>query len=248
MFPSRAKLGALAALLVTIPPQSVPLGQVRPISPHWAGYVDSGGSFTSVRATWVQPRVRCDRPNSSASFWIGLGGATATADGLEQIGTSADCSENFLVSYSAWYELIPVPAAPVDLPITVAPGDTISASISVGETTVTFAIRDLTTGKGFSTRKKVRRLDLSSAEWIAEAPAACVMDCRPLALADFGAVTFSQAGAALDSRTGTIDDPGWFHQPMKLIAGARQPAALPSALEQDGTSFSVRWRDTPLGP
>src|SRR5262245_63631158 len=94
---------------------------VRRISPRWAGYVATKlrGSFASVQATWVQPRIRCNRPNSSAAFWIGLGGATASATGLEQIGTSADCSESLLPSYSAWYEIIPQPAEPVELPIAI---------------------------------------------------------------------------------------------------------------------------------
>ena len=71
---------------------------------------------------------RCDRPESSAAFWVGLGGAAPDSRGLEQIGTSADCSERFLPSYSAWYELIP--AGPVELPLSVAPGDTLSAEVS----------------------------------------------------------------------------------------------------------------------
>jgi Peptidase A4 family len=242
MFPLRTTLGALAAVLVTIPTQSVPPGQVRAVSPHWAGYVATGGTFTAVRATWVQPRVRCERPNSSASFWIGLGGATATADGLEQIGTAADCSENFLVSYSAWYELIPVPAAPVQLPLAVRPGDTLSAEVSVRGGIVALAIRNVTTGKAFATRKTVGTVDRSTAEWIAEAPASCLVVCGPLPLADFGGVRFTHADATADSRSGPIDDAGSAYQAMKLMTGEGQPAVLPSPLSPDGRSFSLRWR------
>ncbi len=273
---TKSSLGALAALLLTIPPQCLPTERagatrtfledksalaitaplahldrvanrpVRRISRHWAGYVDTGGgaSFTTVQATWVQPHIRCDRPNGSAAFWIGLGGATASADGLEQIGTSADCSENFLPSYAAWYELIPVPAAPVDLPITVAPGDALSAQISALDTTITLSIRNLTTGSTFSTQTTVRYLDSSSAEWIAEAPSFCSIDCRPLPLANFGSVTFKSATASAEAHSGTINDPAWTYQPIKLITAPEQPAALPSVLSADGESFSVRWRDT----
>jgi hypothetical protein len=242
MFPRKTTLGALAAVLVTIPPQSVPPGQVRAVSTHWAGYVAMGGSFKAVRATWVQPRVRCDLPNSSASFWIGLGGATATADGLEQIGTAADCSGNFLVSYSAWYELIPVPAAPVQLTLAVRPGDTLSAEITVRGSSVTLSIRNVSTGQVFATRRDVRTIDRSTAEWIVEAPASCVVVCAPLSLADFGGVTFTRANAAAGSRSGPIDGDGWASQPMKLVSGPGQPAALPTALSHDGRSFAVRWR------
>ena len=221
-------------------------GPVRRISTHWAGYVDTGGpgSFTAVQATWVQPRIRCDRPNGSAAFWIGLGGATASADGLEQIGTSADCSDDFLPSYSAWYELIPIPAAPIELPITVAPGDTLTAQISARDTTVTLSIRNLTSGSAFSTQITAPRLDLSSAEWIAEAPSFCAIDCTRLPLADFGSVTFKSATASAEAHSGTISDPAWTYQPIKLITAPEQPAALPSVLSTDGQSFSIRWRDT----
>ena len=246
MFPSRPTLGTLAALFIMVPlghSSPLPAGTVRAVSPHWAGYVATGGSFTEVHATWTQPRVRCDRPVSSASFWIGLGGATGNATGLEQVGTSADCSANFLPSYSAWYELIPVPAAPVELPITVSPGDALSAEVTVREGAVTLAIRNLTTGEASSIESVVDDVDLSSAEWIAEAPSVCVMHCATLPLADFGAVSFRQASAVADSHAGTIGDSAWVHQAMRLFTSRKRPAATPSALASDGASFTVRWRD-----
>jgi Peptidase A4 family len=88
---------------------------------------------------WVQPRVVCNRPGSSASFWVGLGGAKSNSAALEQIGTSADCSERALVSHSALYQLFPAPA--VELPLTIRPGDAISASVAVRGTTVTLVPR-----------------------------------------------------------------------------------------------------------
>jgi Peptidase A4 family len=219
-------------------------GPVRRISRHWAGYVATlrGGAFTAVQATWVQPRIRCDRPSSSVAFWIGLGGATRSATGLEQIGTSAGCSDTLVPSYSAWSELIPVPADPVELPISVAPGDTITAQISAGDTTVTFTLRNVTTDQAFSTEATADLLDLSSAEWIAEAPSFCLYRCTALPLANFGTLTFTSATARLDAHTGTINDSAWIHRPIKLTTTREQPAALPSDLSADGTSFFVRWQ------
>jgi len=237
-----ATLCAAAVLLVAVPHAAG--GPVRPVSPHWAGYVDTGtGAFTAVQATWVQPRIRCERPSSSVAFWVGLGGATATATGLEQIGTLATCSDNFLPSYSAWYELIPVPADPVDVPVTVAPGDRLRAQVSVQETTVALAIRNLTTGRAFSTQVTAASLDLSSADWIVEAPPYCLIRCVSLPLAGFGTVTFKGALASAGDRTGTIGDSAWTRQAMRLANGPTQPSAVPSALSGNGGSFSVRWRD-----
>jgi len=250
----------LAALFVALPIQSLPVGAevtaashptrsapaspVRRISQRWAGFVATPrtGAFTAVQATWVQPRIRCDRPNSSVAFWIGLGGATRYARGLEQIGTSADCSDTLVPSYSAWSELIPVPARPIDLPIGVAPGDTLSAQISTHGGTVTLTIRNATTDEAFSTETTVDLLDLSSAEWIAEAPSFCLSRCTTLPLAKFGTLTFTTATARIGAHTGTIDDSTWTHQPIRITTTREQPSALPSLLSADGGSFSVRWQ------
>jgi len=242
--------GGVKGTTVTFAPLHGPAGPVHRVSTHWAGYIDTGAgsSFTAVQATWVQPRIRCNRPNSSAAFWIGLGGAPVGADGLEQIGTSADCSEELLPSYSAWYELIPIPAAPIQLPITVAPGDRLTAQVNVRGGTVTLAMRNLSTGGSFSTQTTAPRLDLTSAEWIAEAPSFCLIDCTPLALADFGTVNFKRATASGDTHTGTINDPSWTHQPIKLFTTPFEPSAIPSALSPNGRAFSVRWRDTTRRP
>ena len=221
-----------------------PPDPVRRTSSHWAGYVaiPRAGAFTAVQATWVQPRIRCDRPESSVAFWIGLGGATRHARGLEQIGTSADCSDTLMPSYSAWSELIPAPARPVELPISVAPGDTITAQVAASDTTVTFTLRNVTTDEAFATEVPARLLDLSSAEWIVEAPSLCFQRCTTLPLAKFGNLTFTSATARTEGHMGTIKDSAWMHHRIKLITTREQPAALPSVLSADGRSFSVRWR------
>jgi Peptidase A4 family len=223
---------------------TAPPGPVRGISRHWAGYVavPRAGAFTAVEATWVQPRVRCDRPNSSVAFWIGLGGATRTARGLEQIGTSAECSDNLVPSYSAWSELIPIPARAVELPIGVAPGDTITAQLIVGETTVTFSLRNATTDEAFSAETPAPVVDLSSAEWIVEAPSFCLQRCTRLPLAHFGSLTFTSTTARIGGHTGTIKDPAWIRRPIRLMTTREQPSAVPSVPSADGRSFTVRWQ------
>ena len=117
----------------------------------WAGYVvrAAGASFAEVAGSWVQPRVVCNRPGSSVALWVGLGGATSDSVALEQIGTSADCSQRALVSYSAWYQLYPAP--PVELPLTIRPGDRIAAKVAVRASAVTVELRDFTTDASFST-------------------------------------------------------------------------------------------------
>jgi Peptidase A4 family len=241
---------ATLALTLAIPPVAFARREagspVRPTSTRWAGYVDTseGGAFSAVRATWIQPRIRCDRPGSSVAFWIGLGGATKRARGLEQIGTEADCSDYLAASYTAWYELIPVPARPIELPITIAPGDTVSAQLSTEDTTITLSIDNLTTGNAYTTQTTAKTIDLSSVEWIAEAPSFCLGHCTPLPLAGFRTVTFTNATTtSVDAHTGPIGDPAWTNQQVALVTAPREPQAVPSHLSADGKSFSVLWRD-----
>jgi hypothetical protein len=96
---------------------------------NWSGYaLASSGtdeiSFSTVSGTWTQPPVNCSAGSpSDSAFWVGIGGYTG--EGLEQIGTSADCSASGQAVYSAWYELVPAPQVAVNM--TVEPGDQLSA-------------------------------------------------------------------------------------------------------------------------
>jgi hypothetical protein len=175
----------------------------------WAGYVvrTAGASFAVVAGDWLQPRVVCNRPGSSVALRAGLGGATSDSQALEQIGTSADCSQRALVSYSAWYQLFPAP--PVELPLTIRPADRIAAKVAVRASAVTVELRDFTTGASSSTELQMRSPETDSAEWIVEAPSACVMTCTQLPIAAFGRVAFADTSTAAGTHTGTIKDPGW---------------------------------------
>src|SRR5262249_43337622 len=137
-------------------------------SSNWSGYIATGQSFTDVKGTWVQPTATCAaRATNNSSFWVGLGGASSSSNGLEQIGTNSDCVTG-TPRYSAWYELIP--AGSVAIPLTISPGDTINAEVSVAGGQVTLTLADATTGQSFTkTVMLTTNLDTSSAEWIAEA-------------------------------------------------------------------------------
>ena len=81
-------------------------------SPNWAGYVarDRKGmtkSFTSVTATWKQPKASCASGAAASAFWVGLGGYGPSATGLLQIGTDTDCTDTNEQKYYAWYDIPP---------------------------------------------------------------------------------------------------------------------------------------------
>jgi hypothetical protein len=104
--PRRTLIAGLSLVLVWTP--TAASGTRAPSRPYraalitrgWAGYLvrADAGQFSEVRGTWVQPQVVCNRPASSAAFWVGLGGANRNSAALEQIGTSADCSARALQS------------------------------------------------------------------------------------------------------------------------------------------------------
>lgn len=244
------------------------LDQQALVSANWSGYIaggdstaDSAENFSSVSGSWVQPSVTCSSGETESAFWVGLGGDDSQSDALEQAGTEADCTSTGKATYYAWYELLP--AAPVRLGLTVDAGDHISTTVSVGGTSVTVVLKDTTTGASETKNLYMADPDVSSAEWIAEAPSACVNDesCEPLPLADFGSVTFTSASAAANGQTAPIS--GWSAEPMELSSSEADSGlgadgygaggyrgvddeasggAVPSSLTSSGSSFSVTWR------
>ncbi|MDX6512270.1 MAG: hypothetical protein QOE36_1774 [Gaiellaceae bacterium] len=216
------------------------------VSSNWAGYAVTStvSSYAVVSGTWVQPKATCVRGTASYSaFWVGLGGFTAASQALEQIGTTADCSSTGKATYSVWYELVPAPSIPVKLKL--AAGSTMSAVVVVNGSSVTLRISNLTRHTVFTKRLSMTAPDVSSAEWVAEAPSACnaAGRCQVLPLANFGTVTFSQAAAAtVDGVSGTISSPAWTATPIELVTNsAAGIGAIPGPLAPSG-GFSVSWR------
>jgi len=242
------------------------------VSQNWAGYVagssDGSTQFSNVSGSWVQPTSKCSSGQDDAAYWVGIGGddgqsssyGSSLGDGsstsLEQIGTEGNCTGNG-TQYYAWYEL--VPAAPVQLNVTIHPGDQISASVGVNGDNIAFSLTDKTTGQSFSKTIQAPNPDTSSAEWIAEAPSQCdgSGSCTPLPLSDFGTVDFTNATATANGHTGPISDPSWTAQPIALGSGGtydigygssqNTAGATPSSLSSDGSSFSVAWQQNGAG-
>ena len=227
------------------------------VSANWSGYTlqdanAAGLQFTSVTGTWTVPVTTCDSTSTaSAAFWVGLGGSSDTATGLEQTGTGADCS-NGTAKYYAWYEILP--AASVEVPLKVKPGDQITTSVNVNGTTTLVQIKNRTRKTSFTKALTVDAPDLTSAEWIAEAPSACsnVSRCTVLPLANFGTVNFTRAAAIASAHPGTITDPTWANAAISLVPqsssrffaarDSSSPAgATPGVLSSDGRSFPVSW-------
>lgn len=188
-------------------------------------------------------------------MWVGLGGYKLTSSSVEQVGTELDCVHGHPTS-SAWYEL--APSASHRVRIGVHPGDLIAASVTAAGGRVTVAISDLTSHRTFQrTISPANPIDVSSAEWILEAPSDCIFGtsaCQTLRLANFGRAKFTLARAQLASgSTGTISTAGG--QDTKITLGPRAPlfvsihpgqvpvgTATPSSLINHGSSFTISYQ------
>lgn len=220
-----ALIGASLAAAVLAAPAGAAGAAV--LSSNWAGYVAHAGSkrFTGVSASWTIPAAVCAAGHETHSAaWVGLGGYRRNATALEQIGTDADCTSSGRASYSSWVELLPAAASPLRL--RVSPGDLVTASVTVLGRHATLRLRDLTTGRRYSTTRGLSSIDVSTADWIVEAPSGCNPDgsCHTLDLTDFGTVAFSGATATVGGETGALG------------GGARPATEL--LLRQDAASAS----------
>jgi hypothetical protein len=253
-------LAALAALLPFSLPAHADAATHPARSSNWSGYAVSKHDvrFRRVAGTWVQPAARCAAgPRRYSAYWLGLGGFHSTSTALEQIGTQVDCSSLGEAVYSAWYEL--VPAAPVHISIPLRPGDTLSASVIVSRHAVKLYLANRTTGARFATQRRAERVDVTSAEWVVEAPSACdAVGCQPLPLANFGTASFSNASATNTAgHRGPIADPAWAATAITLtpfadhgigtdrILPGSSAEAKPGDLSATGDGFTVTYQDLP---
>ncbi len=225
------------------------------LSTNWAGYAvhRAGVRFRNVSATWTQPATACSTPSPTyEATWVGIGGYNANSTALEQIGTELDCTGSDAARSGAWYEVVPAPSRRITM--TVRPGDTITASVTVVGRRVTLRIADRTRHESFSKALTAGSVDVRSAEWIVEAPSACFSDntCRTLPLTDFGTVSFGGASATTaKGRRGPITSPVWGRSKIILaaagrtyISGGAGGRAVPSALSSSGSSFAVSYGRT----
>lgn len=195
-------------------------------SSNWAGYAvhGAGVTFRTVAGSWRQPSATCIRgANTYSSYWVGIGGYSESSHALEQIGTEIDCLAGGQVRSTAWYELVPANA--VVLHMAVRPGDLMNAGVTVNGTRVSVSLYDATRKQGFSKTLTASQIDVTSAEWMVEAPSDCSGQyaCQPLPLTNFGTAAFSGAAATSNTgHSGGISDPAWQTTEVKLVSNVER--------------------------
>lgn len=137
-------------------------------SSNWSGYAVTGSTYTAITGSWTVPSVAASRKATYSSNWIGIDGFNDS--NLIQTGTEQDYY-NGSAHYYAWWEILPAAETAISTAtITVHPGDVMTSNIHlVSGNSWLITIGDSTTGQSFSITQTYNG-QLSSAEWIEEAP------------------------------------------------------------------------------
>lgn len=220
-------------------------------SNNWAGYdeglLDTATLAQSISAKWTIPTAtqKVVGQAESSATWIGVGGGcvnmtsgcSVTDPTLVQAGTEQDVSSSGQASYSAWWEILPVPS--ITSSITVHPGDTVS--VSIGQTLPevwSIKLTDTTDGQGF-TETVPYPSTMDTAEWIEEAPvvigasSTSPISAGEAALPNLGTVSFS--GAALNGKNAALS-PSY---EIQMVSSSGAVLATPSAPNSTGDGFNV---------
>jgi Peptidase A4 family len=154
-------------------------------STNWFGYnqgvLEQGGKlFNSISADWTVPTAtqHTSGQAENSATWIGIGGGCIDSGctvtdptSLIQTGTEQDVDAAGKASYSAWWELVPVPALTISN-MTVSAGDRMHANVAevANDSNLwTITLQDLTKGETFS-QTIVYPSSHATAEWIEETP------------------------------------------------------------------------------
>src|SRR5438093_8091324 len=238
--PDQAQAGGRPNPNASSPPpqtQPFPFPDNQNTSHNWSGYAATGGNYTSVTGTWSVPQCSADGSFGIDAAWVGIGGVRSRD--LIQAGTQQTVSGSGSTQYEAWVETLPRASRPV--PLRVHAGDSITVSIteqSADQWLIEFS--NNTTGQTYQQTQQYTSSH-SSAEWVEEAPSAGRGGVLPLS--NFGSIDFKDGTAAKDGQTVTIA--GADAAPITMLSGNNQALAVPSALGQDGASFSVARTDAP---
>lgn len=168
-------------------------GAAGQTSANWSGYSATGGTFTSVSSSWIEPTVTCTSTGVVA-FWIGLDGQGS--DAVEQDGTGVDCSSGSPQSF-AWWETYPTNAIQ-QYADPVSAGDRLTSTVTA-ESNGRYDLVLTDSTEGWTEHNVVSKpigATNASAEIIAEAVSS---GAGITALPNFGAVRFT--GSTVDHGT-----------------------------------------------
>ena len=204
-------------------------------SSNWSGYAITGGPYTSITGSWTVASVAASNKQTFSSTWIGIDGFNDS--NLIQTGTEADYYSGS-AHYNAWWEILPAAETPIST-ITVHPGDAMSANIhQLSGTQWSITITDVTTSQSFNTTQSYAG-QLTSAEWIEEAP---TVGGRVATLAHYASPLPIDPGTANGVNPGLVAADGGV---MVQRAGQVSTQSNP---DSDTDGFAMKYGSTPPPP
>jgi hypothetical protein len=215
---------------------------------HWSGYLVSKNiqnlseGVSSISASWVVPEVKASVNDTFSSIWIGVGGYGEKS--LIQTGTEQHC-EDGKIEYFAWYELLPDYIVRIT-EFDIQPGDAVSASIRlVNDNKNIWAITfdNYASGQHFEKTDITYYSSRASAEWVVERP---LVKQSFSTLANFGNATLSRCTATINGVTGSTGN--FTYTPVIMVDSTDKELTSLSSLSNDGSSFSVAYRELPIEP
>ena len=175
------------AIAGSAPPVSGPsVGE----SNNWSGYDVTGGPFTAIVGTFNVPDVPVTSTDTDTSEWVGIDGVSNT--NLIQAGVAESVQGGTKTVY-AWWEILPAPATPIPTLVINANDQVTVAIVRQADGNWLIQIEDLTDQQSWHSTFAYSG-QLSSAEWIVEAPTA-VADMNVETLGQYSPpVTFKNIG------------------------------------------------------
>jgi hypothetical protein len=226
---------------ITVPRTSHSVDQKADVSAvtsgNWSGYADVKSTYSTVSATWKEPKVTCSsKATQLAAFWVGIDGYTSGT--VEQDGTIALC-QNGEASYATWWEMYPSNSVQF-VGENVSPGDKITASVVKSGSSYALSVTDSTNPSNSFHKTETCSASTcvdSSAEWIAEAPSG---SSGVYPLAKFS--TWKVSGSAVTGASGAGTISSYKDKEITMVDSGNKVKASPGALNQAGAAFSDTWK------
>ena len=218
-------------------PTGVPVPASQNTSHNWSGYAATGGNFSGVSGTWTVPQPSSSATAGVGATWVGIGGVSSRD--LIQAGTQ-DVTSGGQHQFQTWIEMLP--AASQQVPLAVAPGDSVTVAIleqGAGSGVWQISLTNNTSKGTYRTTVSYNSSE-SSAEWIEEAPTG---KSGILPLDNFGSVVFGDATAVENQQTVDLSQAG--AQPITMVNTTKQALAVPSAITAGGFGFTVTRTSVP---
>ena len=199
---------------------------------NWAGYVASGGGFTSITSSWNVLQAISPSANTAEATWIGIGGVSSSD--LIQAGTQTIINSSGQTTYQAFYEILPSDS--IIIPVTINPGDSVTATLTQQSTSQWYVyFIDNTNGQNYQTTLSYNS-SLSTAEWIEEMPTNANTNSF-IPINNFGTRNFYNASTIRNGISQNLLQAN--SQPLTMMNSNQQALVTVSAIGSDGSSFNA---------